>query len=84
MFVKVITKYHDIQLNEIVPQGVILEVTDARANILKAKGKVVDFQMPTAEPKSKPAKPAKEEAAVKPQAEAPKAETPAEEKPAEK
>lgn len=85
MFVKVVTKYHDIQLNEIVPQGVILEVTEARAEVLKAKGKVVEFKMTATEPKPKPAKEAKEEVVATPQPKpaAPKA-TPAEEKPAEK
>lgn len=61
MFVKVIEKYKDLEIGDIVPVGVILEVNEARANVLKAKGKAVDYILPTPKPAKKEIKPKVEE-----------------------
>lgn len=52
MFVKVITRYKDKEFNCELPAGVILDVTNERANVLKSAGKAVDFEF-TAKPEIK-------------------------------
>ena len=54
MLVKVIEKYKDLEIGDIVPAGVILEVNEARAKILKEKGKAEDYiVVPAAKPEKK-------------------------------
>lgn len=45
MFVKVTTKYRDKVLNTELPEGVILEVNEDRANVLLAANKVVKINL---------------------------------------
>ena len=47
MLVKIIEKYKDKEFGEIIPKGVILEVSEARANVLKLNGKAVDYSIVT-------------------------------------
>ena len=61
MLVKVIEKYKDLEIGDIVPAGVILEVNEDRANVLKVKGKVVDYILPAPKPVKKEIKPKVEE-----------------------
>ena len=61
MLVKVIEKYKDLEIGDIVPAGVILEVNEARANVLKVKGKAVDYILPAPKPAKKEIKPKVEE-----------------------
>lgn len=63
MLVKVIEKYKDLEIGDIVPAGVILEVNEARANVLKVKGKAVDYILPAPKPAKKEIKPKVEEIA---------------------
>jgi len=54
MLVKVIEKYKDLEIGDIVPAGVILEVNEARAKLLKEKGKAEDYiVVPAAKPEKK-------------------------------
>lgn len=45
MFVKVTTRYRDKMLNTELPEGVILEVNEERANVLIAANKVVKINL---------------------------------------
>ena len=61
MLVKVIEKYKDKEIGDIVPAGVILEVNEARADILKLNGKAEDYIVV---PAPKPEKKSKKEPEV--------------------